>query len=61
MSTSSPDPHARELAHELVGAVIAMYGDGLRRIIEAIGHSREAGATILDQLVCRTERWRAYC
>ena len=25
-----PDPHARELAQELVGAVIAMYGDGLR-------------------------------
>jgi Fe-S cluster biogenesis protein NfuA/nitrite reductase/ring-hydroxylating ferredoxin subunit len=44
------DPHARELAHDLVGAVIAMYGDGLRRIIEAIGQSREAGATILDQL-----------
>ena len=41
------DPHARELAHDLVGAVIAMYGDGLRRIIEAVGHSREAGATTL--------------
>ena len=27
-----------------------MYGDGLRRIVEAIEASREAGATILDQL-----------
>ena len=30
--------------------MIAMYGDGLRRIIETIEASREAGATILDQL-----------
>jgi Fe-S cluster biogenesis protein NfuA/nitrite reductase/ring-hydroxylating ferredoxin subunit len=45
-----PDPRARELAEELVGAVIAMYGDGLRRIVEAISEAREAGASILDQL-----------
>ncbi len=45
-----PDPSARELAQELVSAVVAMYGDGLRRIIEAIESSREAGATILDEL-----------
>lgn len=45
-----PDPRARDLTQQLVGAVIAMYGDGLRRIIEAIESSREAGATILDQL-----------
>ncbi len=45
-----PDAHARDLTQQLVGAVIAMYGDGLRRIIEAIECSREAGATILDQL-----------
>jgi Fe-S cluster biogenesis protein NfuA/nitrite reductase/ring-hydroxylating ferredoxin subunit len=45
-----PDPRARELAQDLVGAVIAMYGDGLRRIIEAISASRGAGATILDEL-----------
>ncbi len=44
------DVRARTLAQELVAAVIAMYGDGLRRIIEAITESREAGATILDQL-----------
>ena len=47
---SSRTPRARELAQELVAAVIAMYGDGLARIIEVIGESREAGATILDEL-----------
>jgi Fe-S cluster biogenesis protein NfuA len=44
------DPRARELAQDLVAAVVAMYGDGLRRIIETIETSRVAGATILDQL-----------
>jgi Fe-S cluster biogenesis protein NfuA/nitrite reductase/ring-hydroxylating ferredoxin subunit len=45
-----PDVRARELAQELVGAVIAMYGDGLERIIATIVAAREAGATILDEL-----------
>jgi Fe-S cluster biogenesis protein NfuA/nitrite reductase/ring-hydroxylating ferredoxin subunit len=45
-----PDERARELAQDLVSAVIAMYGDGLRRIMDAVGRSREAGATILDEL-----------
>jgi Fe-S cluster biogenesis protein NfuA len=45
-----PDRRARELAQELVGTVIAMYGDGLRRIMDVIASSREAGAAILDQL-----------
>ena len=44
------DVRARTLAQELVATVIAMYGDGLARIIEVIGDSREAGATILDEL-----------
>jgi Fe-S cluster biogenesis protein NfuA/nitrite reductase/ring-hydroxylating ferredoxin subunit len=45
-----PDAHAREIAQDLVGAVIAMYGDGLRRIIETIVAARESGAMILDEL-----------
>ena len=45
-----PDPRARELAQELVSAVIAMYGDGLRRIMEAISTARDAGEAIMDQL-----------
>jgi Fe-S cluster biogenesis protein NfuA/nitrite reductase/ring-hydroxylating ferredoxin subunit len=44
------DMRARALAQDLVSAVIAMYGDGLRRIMDVITESREAGATILDQL-----------
>jgi Fe-S cluster biogenesis protein NfuA len=44
------DAPARELAEELVGAVVAMYGDGLRRIVEVIESAREVGATILDEL-----------
>jgi Fe-S cluster biogenesis protein NfuA/nitrite reductase/ring-hydroxylating ferredoxin subunit len=44
------DVRARVLAQELMAAVIAMYGDGLRRIMDVIGGSREAGATILDEL-----------
>ncbi|HEY3776093.1 MAG TPA: NifU family protein [Solirubrobacteraceae bacterium] len=44
------DPRARELAAELVSAVIAMYGDGLERVISVIRDSREAGETILDEL-----------
>src|SRR3954452_2942493 len=45
-----PDPRARELAQELVATVIAMYGDGLERIMAVIGESREAGATLVDPL-----------
>ena len=45
-----PDPRARDLAQELVAGVVAMYGDGLARIMEVIAGSRDAGATILDEL-----------
>jgi Fe-S cluster biogenesis protein NfuA/nitrite reductase/ring-hydroxylating ferredoxin subunit len=44
------DVRARTLAQELVSTVIAMYGDGLARIMAVIGDAREAGATILDEL-----------
>jgi Fe-S cluster biogenesis protein NfuA/nitrite reductase/ring-hydroxylating ferredoxin subunit len=44
------DARARTLAQELVATVIAMYGDGLQRIMETIVAAREAGATILDEL-----------
>ncbi len=45
-----PDPRARELASELVSAVIAMYGDGLERMLAAITDVGEPGAAILDRL-----------
>jgi Fe-S cluster biogenesis protein NfuA len=44
------DDHARQLAQELLSTVIAIYGDGLERIIDVIGRSREAGAAIMDEL-----------
>jgi Fe-S cluster biogenesis protein NfuA/nitrite reductase/ring-hydroxylating ferredoxin subunit len=44
------DPGARDVAFEFVSAVITMYGDGLERILAAIRASRDAGATILDEL-----------
>jgi len=45
-----PDPRARELAAELVAAVIAMYGDGLERIVAAIDESGQAAASIMARL-----------
>jgi Fe-S cluster biogenesis protein NfuA len=45
-----PDARARELAQQLVEAIVAMYGDGLHRIIGAIERARDAGAAILDEL-----------
>ena len=45
-----PDPRARELASELVSAVIAMYGDGLERILAAIREVGASGEEILDRL-----------
>ncbi|HEY1593295.1 MAG TPA: NifU family protein [Solirubrobacteraceae bacterium] len=47
------DPEARELAQALVWAVVAMYGDGLRRIVETIEGARgfdPTHPTILDEL-----------
>ena len=38
------DAGTRELAQELVGAVIAMYGDGLERIVETIAASRSTAS-----------------
>ncbi len=44
------DVRARTLAQDLVSTVIAMYGDGLERIMATIAGAREAGATIIDEL-----------
>jgi Fe-S cluster biogenesis protein NfuA/nitrite reductase/ring-hydroxylating ferredoxin subunit len=47
------DPEARELVRALVGAVVAMYGDGLERIVKTIEGARgfdPAHPTILDEL-----------
>jgi Fe-S cluster biogenesis protein NfuA/nitrite reductase/ring-hydroxylating ferredoxin subunit len=44
------DVRARTLAQELLATVIAMYGDGLARIMATIAGAREAGETIIDEL-----------
>jgi Fe-S cluster biogenesis protein NfuA len=45
-----PDPRARELSSDLVSAVIAMYGDGLERVVAAIADAGDAGAGIMERL-----------
>jgi Fe-S cluster biogenesis protein NfuA len=45
-----PDPRARELASDLVAAVIAMYGDGLERIVAAIEEAGEPAAPVMARL-----------
>jgi len=45
------DVHARELAQELLSAVMILYGDGLQRIMSAIEDSGAAGVAICDALV----------
>jgi Fe-S cluster biogenesis protein NfuA/nitrite reductase/ring-hydroxylating ferredoxin subunit len=45
------DVHARELAQEMVSAVMELYGDGLVRIMAALEQAGPAGAAIRDELV----------
>ncbi|MEA2297187.1 MAG: hypothetical protein QOF77_123 [Solirubrobacteraceae bacterium] len=45
------DVHARELAQEMVSAVIELYGDGLERIMAVLEQAGPAGGAIRDELV----------
>jgi len=45
------DVHARELAQELLSAVMVLYGDGLQRIMSAIEDAGPVGVEICDALV----------
>ncbi len=45
------DVHAREVAQEMVSAVIELYGDGLERIMAALEQAGPAGAAIRDDLI----------
>jgi Fe-S cluster biogenesis protein NfuA/nitrite reductase/ring-hydroxylating ferredoxin subunit len=47
---SLEDPAARELADELVGAIVQMYGAGLERIVGALAEAGPAGEAIRDEL-----------
>jgi Fe-S cluster biogenesis protein NfuA/nitrite reductase/ring-hydroxylating ferredoxin subunit len=44
------DPAARATAHELLDALLAMYGDGLERIVAALDGAGEAGAAVKGSL-----------
>src|SRR6202022_3706311 len=48
---SAPDPATRELAEELVSAVVRMYGAGLEQILDALFAAGEDGAGIAASLV----------
>jgi Fe-S cluster biogenesis protein NfuA/nitrite reductase/ring-hydroxylating ferredoxin subunit len=47
---AAPDPATRELAEELVSAVVQMYGAGLEQIIEALFAAGEDGERIAARL-----------
>lgn len=46
-----PDPRARERAEQLVGAVIELYGEGMRRIVDALEEGGEGVADLRARLV----------
>jgi Fe-S cluster biogenesis protein NfuA/nitrite reductase/ring-hydroxylating ferredoxin subunit len=45
------DGEAKELAEELVVAIVELYGDGLERIMAALGDDRATGAELRERLV----------
>jgi Fe-S cluster biogenesis protein NfuA/nitrite reductase/ring-hydroxylating ferredoxin subunit len=45
-----PDPAARGLAEELASALMALYGEGLTRIVETLDEAGEPGARLRAQL-----------
>ena len=45
------DGHARAVAEDLVGAIVELYGEGLRRMVETLEAAGPAGQEIHDRLV----------
>src|SRR5262249_50281916 len=45
------DAEARQVAEELVGAILELYGDGLARIMETVGHAPAIVAPLADDPV----------
>jgi Fe-S cluster biogenesis protein NfuA/nitrite reductase/ring-hydroxylating ferredoxin subunit len=45
------DPHAREVAQELLASVLELYGEGLERILATVERAGDAGVPIKDALV----------
>jgi Fe-S cluster biogenesis protein NfuA/nitrite reductase/ring-hydroxylating ferredoxin subunit len=46
-----PDGHEKEVAEDLIGAIMELYGDGLRRVVGALQDAGAAGQEIHAQLV----------
>jgi Fe-S cluster biogenesis protein NfuA len=46
-----PDGHEKEVAEDLIGAIVELYGDGLRRVVGALHEAGAAGQEIHAQLV----------
>ncbi len=46
-----PDGREKELAEDLIGAIVELYGDGLRRVVEALGEAGAPGQEIHERLV----------
>ncbi|MEO7477567.1 MAG: NifU family protein [Gemmatimonadales bacterium] len=44
------DPAARRSAHELIGAILELYGEGLERIFQALADPQAMGPAIREQL-----------
>jgi len=45
------DRHAREVAEDLVGAIVELYGEGLARVVDCLHAAGAAGQEIHEQLV----------
>jgi Fe-S cluster biogenesis protein NfuA len=43
--------HAKEVAEDLVGAIVDLYGEGLARVVDALQQAGAAGQAIHEQLV----------
>lgn len=44
------EPRARALAEELVGAIVELYGEGMRRIVETLENAGDAAAPFRDAM-----------
>ena len=51
LEACSTTGHAKEVAEDLVGAIVELYGEGLRRVVEALQRGRHAGQEIHERLV----------
>ena len=46
-----PDGREKEVAEDLIGAIVELYGDGLRRVVDALGEAGPPGREIHERLI----------